>query len=68
MADENIKKKGYVFKTGLKTVKEHTRASPYICGDCGRDQPYVVQGMCHYCKHRILYKKRPRIGVTFQAR
>ncbi|NP_001150838.1 DNA-directed RNA polymerases I, II, and III 7.3 kDa polypeptide [Zea mays] len=42
----------------------------YVCGDCGAENTVklvdVVQ--CRECGHRILYKKRTRRIVQFEAR
>ena len=62
------KKEAYKFKTGLQTEKEYQRASPYMCAKCGALYRNIGQGRCISCGHCVLYKKRPRIGVTFQAR
>lgn len=42
----------------------------YVCGDCGEDQR-VKPGdtiMCRDCGYRILYKKRTRRVVQYEAR
>ncbi|XP_057956586.1 DNA-directed RNA polymerases II, IV and V subunit 12 [Malania oleifera] len=42
----------------------------YICGDCGTEN-YLKQGdviQCRECGYRILYKKRTRRIVQYEAR
>ena len=43
---------------------------PYVCGNCGSEVPLkpgdVIQ--CRDCGYRILYKKRTKRVVQFEAR
>lgn len=51
------------FEEGKQTVT-------YVCGSCGKnnklDQGSVIK--CSFCGHRILYKKRERKLLQYEAR
>ncbi|KAL7607270.1 hypothetical protein Lser_V15G16444 [Lactuca serriola] len=42
----------------------------YICGDCGQEKTLKVGDViqCRECGYRILYKKRTRRIVQYEAR
>jgi DNA-directed RNA polymerase I, II, and III subunit RPABC4 len=42
----------------------------YICGDCGQDNEIKAKDAirCRECGYRIMYKKRTRRVVQFEAR
>lgn len=46
------------------------RTVVYICGDCGKDVEIKPKDTiaCHDCGHRILYKKRTKEVIQFDAR
>lgn len=51
-------------------AKVASKATTYSCGDCGADNTLrpgdVIQ--CRECGYRILYKKRTKRIVQFEAR
>ncbi|KAF3620911.1 DNA-directed RNA polymerases I, II, and III subunit RPABC4, partial [Capsicum annuum] len=64
-----------VFVSQLHTVELSMDSQPvepvsYICGDCGQENTLkpgdVIQ--CRECGYRILYKKRTRRIVQYEAR
>lgn len=42
----------------------------YVCGECGADNDIKPKDpiRCRTCGYRILYKKRPKRLVQFEAR
>lgn len=55
---------------GESTVVEERKPVHYICGECHRESP--IQGRdpirCQECGYRIMYKKRTKRLIVFDAR
>jgi len=59
--------------TNLNTGEEKptdTKVVNYICGSCGCENPIRPQDAvtCRSCGHKIMYKKRTRRPMQFEAR
>ncbi|KAL3691046.1 hypothetical protein R1sor_004697 [Riccia sorocarpa] len=62
--------KGFFIRIGAMDGPAPPEPVTYLCGDCGADNTLkpgdVIQ--CRECGYRILYKKRTRRIVQFEAR
>jgi len=57
-------------QTAIKEAKVTVQPCQYICGECGSEQELKPNDAirCRECGHRIMYKKRSRVQLQYEAR
>jgi len=57
-------------KTRAPLAQYPTYSMTYVCGECGHDAEVKLGEpiRCRKCGYRILYKKRTKLPVQFEAR
>ncbi|KAJ1610697.1 putative transcription activator [Cryptosporidium canis] len=64
-------KAAYIDNSGVNVNKGVNEPVMYICGECGVDVSLLTHGAavrCRTCGCRILYKKRTRKMIQYEAR